>query len=102
MRESIDSRRKTLTNIAKAKLEDYWPIATVAPSIWWLRFNAAIVEDWSAKLWRRLAPTTLATLFRNRRSGGNSELRKTFERKGAKDGMAGLLSIASTFDRQCP
>jgi N6-L-threonylcarbamoyladenine synthase len=87
MRESIDSRRKTLTNIAKPKLEDYLANCDRRTLDLVASFQRAIVEDLVGKTLAAARTYDVATLFVTGGVAANSELRKTFEREGAKDGM---------------
>jgi len=76
MRESIDSRRKTLTNIAKPKLEDYLANCDRRTLDLVASFQRAIVEDLVGKTLAAARTYDVATLFVTGGVAANSELRK--------------------------
>jgi len=87
MRTAVEARRKALANIAKPKLEDYLahcdkPTLDLAAS-----FQRAIVEDLVGKTLAAARAHDVATLFVTGGVAANQELRQTFEREGAKQGL---------------
>jgi N6-L-threonylcarbamoyladenine synthase len=87
MRGSIEVRRKALTNIAKPKLEDYLENCDRQTLDLVASFQRAIVEDLVGKTLAAARACDAATLFVTGGVAANSELRTTFERDGAQDGL---------------
>jgi len=87
MRESIDIRRKALANISKPKLEDYLAHCDRQTLDLVASFQRAILEDLVGKTLAAARAFDVATLFVTGGVAANSELRKTFEREGAQEGV---------------
>jgi len=87
MRASIEERRKTLANISKPTIEDY--LAHCDKKILGLvaSFQRAMVEDLVGKTLAAARAHDVATLFVTGGVAANNELRKTFEQRGAEDGL---------------
>ncbi|HKN15363.1 MAG TPA: tRNA (adenosine(37)-N6)-threonylcarbamoyltransferase complex transferase subunit TsaD [Candidatus Sulfotelmatobacter sp.] len=87
MRASIENRRKALANISKPKLEDYLAHSDRQTLDLVASFQRAIVEDLVGKTLAAARAFDVATLFVTGGVAANSELRKTFEREGAQEGV---------------
>jgi N6-L-threonylcarbamoyladenine synthase len=87
MRESIELRRKTLANISKPKLEDYLANCDRQTLDLIASFQRAIVGDLVGKTLAAARAYDVATLFVTGGVAANSELRKTFEQRGAEEGV---------------
>jgi N6-L-threonylcarbamoyladenine synthase len=87
MHGSVEIRRKALANISRPKLEDY--LANCAKQTLDLvaSFQRAMVEDLVAKTLAAARAYDVATLFVTGGVAANSDLRSTFERDGAQDGL---------------
>jgi N6-L-threonylcarbamoyladenine synthase len=87
MQQSIEMRRKDLANIAKPKLEDYLANCDKQTLDLVASFQRAIVEDLVGKTLTAARAYDVATLFVTGGVAANSELRRTFERDGAQEGL---------------
>ncbi len=87
MRASIETRRKALANISKPKLEDYLAHSDRQTLDLVASFQRAIIEDLVGKTLAAARAFDVATLFVTGGVAANSELRKTFEREGAQEGV---------------
>jgi N6-L-threonylcarbamoyladenine synthase len=87
MRDSIEARRKVLANIAKPKLEDYLAACDRQTLDLVASFQRAVIEDLVGKTLAAAAAYDVATLFVTGGVAANSELRKTFEQRGAQEGV---------------
>jgi len=87
MHGSIEMRRKTLASIAKPKLEDYLANCDKRTLDLVASFQRAIVEDLVGKTLTAARAYDVATLFVTGGVAANSELRRTFERDGAQEGL---------------
>jgi N6-L-threonylcarbamoyladenine synthase len=87
MRESIEVRRKALANISRPKLEDYLANCDRRTLDLVASFQRAIVDDLVGKTLAAARAHDVATLFVTGGVAANSELRKTFEREGAQEGV---------------
>jgi N6-L-threonylcarbamoyladenine synthase len=87
MRNSIEIRRKALANIVKPKLEDYLAHCDRQTLDLVASFQRAMVEDLIGKTLAAARAYDVATLFVTGGVAANSELRKTFERDGAQEGV---------------
>jgi N6-L-threonylcarbamoyladenine synthase len=87
MRPSIEIRRKALANISQPKLEDYLANCDQQTLDLVASFQRAIIEDLVGKTLAAARACDVATLFVTGGVAANSELRKTFERDGAQDGL---------------
>jgi N6-L-threonylcarbamoyladenine synthase len=87
MRAAVEARRKALLNIAKPKLEDYLAHCDQLTLDRVASFQRAIVEDLVGKTLAAGRACDVATLFVTGGVAANQELRQTFEREGAKQGL---------------
>jgi N6-L-threonylcarbamoyladenine synthase len=87
MRGSIEVRRTVLANISKPKLEDYLAACDRQTLDLVASFQRALVEDLVGKTLAATAAYDVATLFVTGGVAANSELRKTFEQRGAQEGV---------------
>ena len=87
MHESIETRRGALTNILRPKLEDYLANCDGQTLDLVASFQRAIVEDLISKTLAAARANDVATLFVTGGVAANQELRNTFERRGAEDGL---------------
>lgn len=87
MRDSVEQRRRALAEIAKPKLEDIrvqcdQPTLDLVAS-----FQRALIEDLVGKTLAAAEACNVATLFVTGGVAANQELRQTFERESAKQGL---------------
>jgi N6-L-threonylcarbamoyladenine synthase len=87
MRDSIEARRKTLAGITKPTLEDYLANCDRKTLDLVASFQRAIIEDLIGKTLAAARDYDVATLFVTGGVAANSELRRTFEREGAQQGV---------------
>jgi N6-L-threonylcarbamoyladenine synthase len=87
MRDSIASRSQALARIAKPKIEDYLANCDQLTLDLIASFQRAIVEDLVSKTLAAVRSYDVATLFVTGGVAANNELRQTFERDGAKNGV---------------
>ncbi len=87
MRESIEQRRQALGKIAKPKLEDYLGHCDPRTLDLVASFQRAIVEDLVGKTLVAARAYDVATVFVTGGVAANQELRQTFEREAAKEGL---------------
>ena len=87
MHTSVEARRKAFANIAKPKLEDYLANCDKLTLDLVASFQRAIVEDLVGKTLAAARAYDVATLFVTGGVAANQELRQTFEREGAKEGL---------------
>jgi N6-L-threonylcarbamoyladenine synthase len=87
MRESIDLRRKALANMSQPRIEDYLANCDRRTIDLVASFQRAIVDDLVGKTLAAAQACDVATLFVTGGVAANSELRKTFEREGAQQGV---------------
>ncbi len=87
MRATVEARRKALLQIAKPKLEDYLAHCDKLTLDLVASFQRSIVEDLVGKTLAAARAYDVATLFVTGGVAANSELRQTFEREGAKQGL---------------
>jgi N6-L-threonylcarbamoyladenine synthase len=87
MRATVEARRQALLNIAKPKLEDYLANCDKLTLDLVASFQRAIVEDLVGKTLTAARAYDVATLFVTGGVAANQELRQTFEREGAKQGL---------------
>jgi N6-L-threonylcarbamoyladenine synthase len=87
MRASIEARRQVLAKILKPKLDDF--LANCDPLTLNLvaSFQRAIVDDLVGKTLAAARAYDVATLFVTGGVAANNELRQTFEREAAKEGI---------------
>ncbi len=87
MRTAVEARREDLANIAKPKLEEYLAHCDKLTLNLVASFQRAIVEDLVGKTLAAARAYDVATLFVTGGVAANQELRQTFEREGAKEGL---------------
>jgi N6-L-threonylcarbamoyladenine synthase len=87
MRDSIEARRKIVAGITKPTLEDYLANCDRKTLDLVASFQRAIVEDLIGKTLAAARHYDVATLFVTGGVAANSELRRTFERDGAQEGV---------------
>jgi len=87
MRAAAEARRQALLKIAKPKLEDYLANCDQLTLDLVASFQRAIVEDLVGKTLAAARAYDVATLFVTGGVAANQELRQTFEREGAKQGI---------------
>ena len=87
MHGSIEARRQALANVSKPKLEDYVANCDKRTLDLVASFQRAMVEDLVDKTLAAARAYDVATLFVTGGVAANSELRSTFERDGAQEGL---------------
>jgi N6-L-threonylcarbamoyladenine synthase len=87
MRMTVEARRKALGTVAKPKLEDYLAHCDKLTLDLVASFQRAIVEDLVGKTLAATRAYNVATLFVTGGVAANQELRQTFEREAAKEGL---------------
>jgi N6-L-threonylcarbamoyladenine synthase len=87
LRDAVDARRKALANIAKPKIEDYLANCDRATLDLVASFQRSIVDDLVTRTLNAARAYDAATLFVTGGVAANQELRQTFEREGAKEGL---------------
>jgi len=87
MRPAVEARRKALLNTAKPKLEDYLAHCDKLTLDLVASFQHAIVEDLVGKTLAAARAYDVANLFVTGGVAANHELRQTFEREAAKQGL---------------
>jgi len=87
MRAAVEARRKALASIPKPKLDDYLAHCDKATLDLVASFQRAIIEDLVGKTLAAAEAYNVATLFVTGGVAANQELRRTFEREGAKQGL---------------
>jgi N6-L-threonylcarbamoyladenine synthase len=87
LKDSIDTRRKALSQIVKPKLEDYLANSDKQTLDLVASFQRAMVEDLVAKTLAAAREFAVATLFVTGGVAANNELRQTFEQEAAREGL---------------
>jgi N6-L-threonylcarbamoyladenine synthase len=87
MRASVETRRQAISKIAKPTLEDYLATCDKLTLDLVASFQRALVEDLVGKTLAAARAHDVATLFVTGGVAANQELRQTFEREGAKQGL---------------
>ncbi|HKI25263.1 MAG TPA: tRNA (adenosine(37)-N6)-threonylcarbamoyltransferase complex transferase subunit TsaD [Candidatus Sulfotelmatobacter sp.] len=87
MRDAIEARHRALANIQKPRLEDYLANCDQTTLNLVASFQRAMVDDLVAKTLAAARAHDVATLFVTGGVAANRELRETFEREGAKEGL---------------
>lgn len=87
LRPDVEARRQALLNILKPKLEDYLAHCDRRTLDLVASFQRAIVDDLVGKTLAAARAYDVATLFVTGGVAANHELRQTFEREGAKEGL---------------
>jgi N6-L-threonylcarbamoyladenine synthase len=88
MRSSIEQRRGILAQIQKPKFEDYLANCDKRTIDLAASFQRAMVEDLVSKTLAAARAYDVATLFVTGGVAANNELRKTFEQRAAREGIA--------------
>ena len=87
MRGTVEARRTALAKISKPTLEDYLANCDQQTLDLVASFQRAIVDDLVGKTLIAAGACNAATLFVTGGVAANQELRQTFEREGAKQGL---------------
>jgi N6-L-threonylcarbamoyladenine synthase len=87
MREAVEARRKALVEISKPKLDDYLANCDKVTLDLVASFQRSIVTDLVSRTLAAAEAYSVATLFVTGGVAANQELRQTFEREGAKQGL---------------
>jgi len=87
MHRSIETRRQALAKLSKPKLEAYLANCDRQTLDLVASFQRAMVEDLVSKTLAAARAYDVATLFVTGGVAANNELRSTFERDGAQDGL---------------
>jgi N6-L-threonylcarbamoyladenine synthase len=87
MKAAVEKRQKALGAIAKPKLEDYVAACDRETLNLVASFQRAVVEDLVGKTLAAAEACDAATLFVTGGVAANSELRRTFERRAAEQGL---------------
>ena len=87
LKESIEVRRKALAAISKPKLEDYLASCDQQTLDLVASFQRTMVEDLVSKTLAAAREYDVATLFVTGGVAANNELRQTFEREAAQEGL---------------
>jgi N6-L-threonylcarbamoyladenine synthase len=87
MRAAIELRRKSMANIPKPRLEDYLAYCDKKTLNLVASFQRAIVEDLAGRTLAAARAFDVATLLVTGGVAANSELRRTFERDAAAEGL---------------
>jgi N6-L-threonylcarbamoyladenine synthase len=87
MRAAVEARRQAVAKISKPKLEDYLANCDKLTLDLVASFQHAIVEDLVSKTLAAARAYDIATLFVTGGVAANQELRQTFEREAAKEGL---------------
>ena len=87
MRATVEARRQALLSIAKPTIEDYLANCDELTLDLVASFQRAIVDDLVGKTLAAARACDVATLFVTGGVAANQELRQTFEREGAEQGL---------------
>jgi N6-L-threonylcarbamoyladenine synthase len=87
MAQSIEARRRALSGIAKPKLDDYLAVCDKQTLDLVASFQRAMVADLVEKTLAAAREYDVATLFVTGGVAANNELRETFEREAAEQGL---------------
>jgi N6-L-threonylcarbamoyladenine synthase len=87
MQSAVKARHEALARVPKPKLEDYLANCDKHTLDLVASFQRAIVEDLVARTLAAAEAYDVATLFVTGGVAANQELRRTFEREGAKKGL---------------
>ena len=88
LKASIEARRRALSGIAKPKLEDYLAVSDRETLDLIASFQRTMVNDLVAKTLAAARECNAATLLVTGGVAANNELRQTFEREAAQEGLA--------------
>jgi N6-L-threonylcarbamoyladenine synthase len=87
MRDSVEQRRQALATIAKPKLDDIRALCDRQTLDLVASFQRALIEDLVGKTLAAAEAYNVATLFVTGGVAANQELRQTFERESAEQGL---------------
>ncbi len=87
MRPAVEARRTALAEIPKPRVEDYLAHCDARTIDLVASFQRAMVDDLVGKTLAAARAYDVATLFVTGGVAANQELRQTFEREGAKEGL---------------
>jgi N6-L-threonylcarbamoyladenine synthase len=87
LRPAVEARRKALVSISKPKLEEFLTNCDKTTLDLVASFQRAIVDDLVTRTLNAARAYDVATLFVTGGVAANKELRETFEREGAKEGL---------------
>jgi len=87
MQEAIEARRKALANITQHTMEDYLALCDKRTLDLVSSFQRAMVEDLAGKTLGAARAYDVATLFVTGGVAANNELRRSFERDAAQEGL---------------
>ncbi|HTK95644.1 MAG TPA: tRNA (adenosine(37)-N6)-threonylcarbamoyltransferase complex transferase subunit TsaD [Terriglobales bacterium] len=87
MKDEIETRRARLAGVAKPSVEDYLAVTDKKTLGLIASFQHAVVEDLVEKTLAAAREREVATLFVTGGVAANSELRDTFEKRGAQEGL---------------
>ena len=87
MARSIDERRRALAEVGKARLEDYLANCDEQTLDLIASFQRAMVDDLVSKTLTAARQRHVGSLFVTGGVAANNELRSTFEREAAKEGL---------------
>lgn len=87
MREAVDARQRALTALKKPKTEDVLPLCDKKTLDLVASFQRSVVEDLTGKTLQAAVERGARTLFVTGGVAANSELRTTFEREAALNGL---------------
>ena len=87
MHAAVEARRKALVEISKPKLDDYLAHTDKAALDLVASFQRSIIGDLVGRTLAAADAYNVATLFVTGGVAANQELRQTFEREGAKQGL---------------
>ncbi|MFL6443638.1 MAG: tRNA (adenosine(37)-N6)-threonylcarbamoyltransferase complex transferase subunit TsaD [Candidatus Sulfotelmatobacter sp.] len=87
MRDSVEQRRRALSDIAKPKLDDIRVLCDQPTLDLVASFQRALIEDLVGKTLAAAEAYNVATLFVTGGVAANQELRQTFERESANQGV---------------
>ena len=91
LREAVENRRAVLATIAKPKLEEYLTVCDRETLDLVASFQRTMVEDLVQKTLAAARAYDVATLFVTGGVAANGELRRTFEREAAMEGLPVLF-----------
>jgi N6-L-threonylcarbamoyladenine synthase len=87
LKTSVENRRQALAAIAKPTLEDYLALCDIETLNLIASFQRAVVDDLVGKTLAAASAHDVATVFVTGGVAANNELRQTFERQGAQEGL---------------
>ncbi|HWX55842.1 MAG TPA: tRNA (adenosine(37)-N6)-threonylcarbamoyltransferase complex transferase subunit TsaD [Verrucomicrobiae bacterium] len=87
MRDSIAARQHSLAGIPSPRVQDVLPLCDARTLDLVASFQRAVVEDLAGKTLRAAREREAATLFVTGGVAANSELRRTFEKQAALEGL---------------